>query len=207
MELMRLRSFDRIICIAVGDVRRLFSVDATMTPRIKRYVIGFGITALAVVVCSVVGVLYTAYSVSIHAEYALHAVNLTTVVVDRYVEREGKGPRSWDDLNTIIIDRWAMYSWPEDSQKVQACVKVEFGADQDALAHQSVEEFAAIKPIGACYSYKHDGHIAKLIETLKKNQRRPLGRNLKVDRHGVIWEGDRPVGIWGVNGDIGRRTR
>jgi formylglycine-generating enzyme required for sulfatase activity len=29
---------------------------------------------------------------------------------------------------------------------------------------------------------------------------RPLGRHLMVDEHGIIWDGGRPVGIWGVNG-------
>jgi formylglycine-generating enzyme required for sulfatase activity len=29
---------------------------------------------------------------------------------------------------------------------------------------------------------------------------RPLGRHLMVDEHGIIWDGERPVGIWGVNG-------
>jgi hypothetical protein len=30
---------------------------------------------------------------------------------------------------------------------------------------------------------------------------RPLGSSLMVDEHGVIWDGPRPVGVWGVNGD------
>ena len=29
---------------------------------------------------------------------------------------------------------------------------------------------------------------------------RPLGSHLMVDKHGIIWEGGRPVGLWGVNG-------
>jgi hypothetical protein len=29
---------------------------------------------------------------------------------------------------------------------------------------------------------------------------RPLGRHLMVDENGVIWDGRRPVGYWGVNG-------
>lgn len=31
---------------------------------------------------------------------------------------------------------------------------------------------------------------------------RPLGSYLKVDKNGVIWDGGRPVGIWGVNGGL-----
>ena len=31
---------------------------------------------------------------------------------------------------------------------------------------------------------------------------RPLGRHLMVDEHGIIWDGGRPVGVWGVNGDL-----
>jgi len=29
---------------------------------------------------------------------------------------------------------------------------------------------------------------------------RPLGHGLKVDRNGIIYEGNKPVGVWGVNG-------
>jgi hypothetical protein len=31
-------------------------------------------------------------------------------------------------------------------------------------------------------------------------QMRPLGSHYMVDENGIIWDGDRPVGIWGVNG-------
>jgi hypothetical protein len=29
---------------------------------------------------------------------------------------------------------------------------------------------------------------------------RPLGSHLMVDKNSVIWDGDRPVGIWGIDG-------
>lgn len=30
---------------------------------------------------------------------------------------------------------------------------------------------------------------------------RPLGSHLKVDQHGVIWDGEKPVGIWGLDSE------
>lgn len=125
--------------------------------------------SLALLVGGGLWIAYQAISTPVHAEYALHAVNLTTVVVDKYVEREGKWPGSWDDLRTVSsVNGWGMYSWPEDWQKVQLYVTVDFAADPAILARQSVEEFAAIKPVGSYYPYKHYGHIAGLTETLKK---------------------------------------
>jgi hypothetical protein len=99
----------------------------------------------------------------------MQGVNFTTIIIEKYVEKEGKWPSSWEDLKTVSsVNEHSMYSWPEDWQKLQLYVHVDFHADPTILAKQSVEEFDAIKPIGPFYPYKDYGHIASLIETLKK---------------------------------------
>lgn len=142
-----------------------------MTPRTKKLIIRSCVVTLVLTLCGVAWLAYIAYSASIHAEYTLHAVNLVTVVVDKYVDKEGNWPASWEDLTTVSsVNHWAMYSWPEDSEKVRRYVTVDFKVDPARLAKQSVEDFDAIKPIGPCYPYKQDGHVASLIETIRKKR-------------------------------------
>jgi hypothetical protein len=112
--------------------------------------------------------LYEGISTALRAERALHAVNLAAKLVDQYVQKEGKWPRSWDDLKALTIENAGMYQWPEDYGRIQEYVSIDFAADPVALASQTVEHFDAVKPIGSCYVYTCDGYIAKLIETLKK---------------------------------------
>ncbi len=56
-------------------------------------------------------------------------------------------------------------------------------------------------------SYVHDPRVR--IEPLTANEKlgpmRPLGRGLKVDARGLIWDGRINVGVWGVNGPRGVR--
>ena len=134
-----------------------------------RYLLPGFLTCLAVLLAGGLWIAYDVCSISIQAEYAVHAVNLVTVVVDKYVDETGKWPASWGELATVSsVNHWAMYSWPEDLEKVQRYVSVDFDADPASLAKQSVNEFDAIKPIGPCYPYKEDGFVAALIETLRK---------------------------------------
>lgn len=110
-----------------------------------------------------------AISVSVHAEYTYHAANLVTVVLNKYVEREGRWPRSWEDLRTVnSVSRWGMYSWPEDWEKVREYVIVDFDLDAATVAGQAVEEFNGVKPIGAYYPFKDLGYTAELIETARR---------------------------------------
>lgn len=141
--------------------------QSRMTPRAKKLIFRCCAVTLVLALCGVAWVAYEGISVSIHAEYTLHAVDLISVVVDKYVGKKGKWPASWEDLTTVS-SRNAMYSWPEDWEKVRLHVSVDFEADPAKLAKQSVAEFDAIKPVGPCYPYKHNGHVEDLIETLRK---------------------------------------
>jgi hypothetical protein len=140
-----------------------------MTPRTKKLIVRVCVVTLVLMPCVVAWVAYTAISAAVHGEYALHAVNLITVVVDDFVDKNGIWPTSWEDLKTVSsVNKWGMYSWPEDLEKVRLYVTVDFEADPAILAKQSVEEFDAIKPVGPYYPYKHYGYVAALIETLRK---------------------------------------
>ncbi len=151
--------------------RTVLGYNAVMTNRrTKRRLVVGCFLCVALLLGGGIWIAYQAVSVSIQAECALHAVNLTTVVVDKYVAREGKWPRSWDDLRTVSsVNAPTMYSWPEDWQKVRLYVTVDFDADPATLATQTVEEFDAIRPIGPSYPYKQYGHVADLLNTLKKS--------------------------------------
>jgi hypothetical protein len=139
------------------------------SPRAKRRILTGCLLSVVLLVGGGVWIVYQAISTSLHAECTLHAINLVTVLVDKYVDREGKWPRCWEDLRTVSPgDRYTVYSWPQDSERVQSYVTVDFDVDLASLAKQDVEGFDAIRPIGSYYPYKCDGYIAALIETIKK---------------------------------------
>jgi hypothetical protein len=116
-----------------------------------------------------IGWSYRATCQSIRDEHALHAVNLVTVVVDEYVQKEGRWPSSWQDLkDATSTARWGEYTWPDDREDLQRQVVVDFDADLALLAMQTPEEFDAIRLAESCRPYKQYGYVAELIETAKK---------------------------------------
>jgi hypothetical protein len=119
--------------------------------------------------------IYVAASQSLHAEAALHATNEACELVTEYVrQNHGAWPRSWQDLEllSLPIDRFNVFPWPKDSQKLQQYVTIDFSADPALLAKQSVDDFEAIQPIGPCFSYKHDSYVPNLLNTLRKQLHR-----------------------------------
>jgi hypothetical protein len=128
---------------------------------------------------AVVGVVLLAAAVSIgvcvylgisalQAEKSPHSVNLVTAVVDRFIQQEKRWPTSWDELRAInAVDVPSMYSWPDDSEAVHELVVINFDADLTKIAAQTAEDFDAIRPIGACYPYKHYGYVDSLIRDSK----------------------------------------
>ena len=122
------------------------------------------LVAIGIGVCVFIGI-----STSLQAEKTLHAIGLVTVVVDRFIQKEHRWPKSWEDLRTVSAgDRTsAMYSWPDDVEVLQRRVMINFDADLKTIASQTIDDFDAIQPIGPCYSYKHYGYIRPLIETIR----------------------------------------
>jgi hypothetical protein len=114
-------------------------------------------------------VAYQAITASAHAEHVLHAALLTIELLHDHVTlHDGKWPRGWSDLEDLRPRRWAMFHWPEDSSRVQQYVQVDFSADPQRIAEQSVEEFDAVRPIGPYYSFKDRGGVEALLKTLRE---------------------------------------
>jgi hypothetical protein len=124
-----------------------------------------------VVIAGVGWCLYQAIDTAFHAEMALHATNEACDLTNRYVlEHDGAWPRSWDDLKQINCPpgTYNVFPWPESSARIQQFVTIDFAADPDQLAKQSVDEFEAIKPIGPYFHYKIYGFVSSLLESLQK---------------------------------------
>ncbi|MCE9547258.1 MAG: hypothetical protein K8T25_17440 [Planctomycetia bacterium] len=128
----------------------------------------FIVTTLIIVV-AFAGCLYLAISTAKHAELALHATLLTFMVVEDHVKtHNGAWPRSWNELEKSPQRKWSQYEWPKDSKTIQQYVAVDFTADPKVLAHQSVDDFQAIKPIGSHFPYKDYGFLKSLLQTLRE---------------------------------------
>ena len=136
---------------------------------VKRWLVSVSVAALLlVVVCVVAGVLVISPLASWQAEKGLHALLLVTPVVERFVHQEIRWPTSWDDLQVVdTVEAASMYSWPDDAEIVQDHVTIDFDADLTTIASQTVDEFDAIRPIGAHFPHKDYGYVRSLIETAK----------------------------------------
>ena len=139
----------------------------------------FALWSLALLLISgagfVVWCIYVGVSTSLRAEIALHATNVACELVTEYArQNHGAWPRSWQDLERLPVasDRLKAFPWPQDSQRLQQYVMIDFTVDPQLLAKQSVDDFEAIKPIGPCFPYKHDSYVADLLNTLRKQLHR-----------------------------------
>ena len=130
---------------------------------VRIFVVGAILGTIAVGTCVYLGI-----SSSLHAERTLHSINLSTVVVDRFIQQEQRWPKSWDDLRSVqAVDAPSMYSWPEDAETVREFVAIDFDANVLTVASQTADDFDAIKPIGSYYPYKKYGYVDSLIESAR----------------------------------------
>lgn len=131
------------------------------------------VVALVVLVAVLAGgyCVYRGITDSLHAEHVLHAAMLTVELIDEHVTtHDGAWPRSWADLEALPPhERRGMFEWPRDSVKVKQYVTVDFSADPQRLAEQSVEEFDAVRPIGPYYAFKDYGGVKALIEHVREH--------------------------------------
>ncbi len=138
-------------------------------PLRKQHIVYFAIFAAFVCVSIVFGMVYCGVSTSLKAERALHANLLVLDLVREYVvNHNGSWPRSWRDLENLPPRRRSMFQWPDSIEDVQRYVSVDFEADPDKLATQSVQEFVAVQPKGPCYPYAYD--VAQLIEAIRRSR-------------------------------------
>jgi hypothetical protein len=143
-------------------------LKSTWKTWLLRAVIGVVIAGVAIGACLV----YQGITISLRAEHALHATLLMVTVVEDYVKaNNGAWPRSWKDLETLPPREWAMFTWPDDSTRLQEYVAIEFAIDPAKLARQRPEEFGAIRPIPPCYPYKDYAPVPSLLKTLRDTER------------------------------------
>jgi hypothetical protein len=130
------------------------------------------VVAVAVIVALIGGFcVYQGISASLHAEHVLHAALLTVqLLTDHVTSNDGEWPRSWSDLEDLPPREWAMFEWPEDSSEVQQYVEVDFAADPQRIAEQSVHEFDAVRPIGPYYPFKDRGTVEALLKTIRERE-------------------------------------
>jgi hypothetical protein len=115
--------------------------------------------------------LYRGVSDSIHAEFVLHSALLTIQLLDDYaVGHDGDWPASWTDLERLPSRNWCMFEWPKDSKIIQQYVEIDFSADPDRLAKQSVDEFDAVRPIGPYYPFKDRGSVKILLNSIREQR-------------------------------------
>lgn len=90
-----------------------------ITPKFKRCLVCGCIAALLLLVCGGVWFVCKVAPVALHAENALHATNRMTVVVRRFVEQEGRWPRSRDDLLAVSAPVPSCFFWQENRAEAE----------------------------------------------------------------------------------------
>jgi len=130
-----------------------------------------------VVVAGVSGAAWCVYqsiSTASHAEMALHATQEVCELTSQYVrEHDGRWPRSWQELEQLDSPpgKFNLFPWPEKSTDLQEFVTIDFTADPDQLANQTIDDFEAIKPIGPYFPYKGYGEVRSLLESLRATRK------------------------------------
>jgi hypothetical protein len=123
--------------------------------------------------------IYYIVTTSLESEENLHATLFTIRLVDQFVSKRGRWPRSWAELeamkmrneppssalgetDVIRIGGAHGYDWPAVSAEMQKRVFIDFQADPREMAEQDVMKFEAIRPIGPHYPYRSYGFIESL---------------------------------------------
>jgi hypothetical protein len=132
-----------------------------------------GLVAVALVIG--LAIAFIAASAALAAEHALHANLLVLDLVREYVvDHQGAWPRSWTDLEQLPAREGAGLRWPADAEEVRRYVAVDFAAEPDKLATQSVDQFDAIQPIGPCYIL--DGEMAVFLDGIRQTRQADVRR-------------------------------
>ena len=133
---------------------------------------------------------YHCATVALRAEENLHASLFTIRLVDEFVRKHGRWPRSWHELEQVKTDKLPPdpdheygandgyvrngvggchgYDWPKDSPHIQECVQIDFNADPKKLIDEPTMQFSAIKPIGPYFEYRDYGFVDELKKTLRE---------------------------------------
>src|SRR5262245_23551411 len=93
---------------------------------------------------------------SLEAEYTLHAYRTVLTVLDLHItQNPGQWPTSWDDLTRTAIpekDQRGMFRWPDDVQKIQKRLHIDFGLKVADVAKMTPDNFTAVQQLGPSYA-------------------------------------------------------
>jgi hypothetical protein len=151
------------------------SVSANPPAARRSWLRYLGIAAIVLVVgaiCVGGGLAYLGISTSLQAEQTLHATVFTISLVEKFVDQNGRWPRSWEELAHIQNPTDSavennLYHWPKTSAELQQRVMIDFAADPATIASQDPMQFTAIRPIGPYYEYR-DSAVPALKATIRK---------------------------------------
>ena len=136
--------------------------------------IGCFLMIVALIICAVLFTMacIAAYT-ALWAENGYHAILLVHEVTREYVStHDGQWPRSWEDLENMPASEERLRQWSEDRERVRKYVHVDFNANPDELAEQTVVQFDAIKPIGPTFFYQEsDPEVPNLLKLLKETRK------------------------------------
>jgi hypothetical protein len=136
------------------------------------------------------------------------------MVIHYMRDNDGKWPPDWEALRGYFdkgggrVGGWSFAQY-------KSRVFIDFGADPRELRKQSLacdrvpfRVIAARWTVGVVWG---DGPNAMLYDYFRREaakaglraeparQLRPLGSQFRVDQNGVIWDGEREVGVWGAD--------
>jgi hypothetical protein len=99
------------------------------------------------------------------SEYKLHALICVSHVIEEFMKsHDGAWPSSWEDMTQTHVEQMpSMYHWPEDAEKVQECVEIDFDVGEAQLADPDFKVTSVIRVRGD-YGYDPATRLATLQE-------------------------------------------
>ena len=129
-----------------------------------------GVTVFCIVAGLLAGYLYRGVSTSLDAEMTLQAYLPTMDALTRFVESNGKWPKSWEEL--IAADRGQTRGWPNSPEglaDLQSRVNVRFDLDLKDVAAMTPETFSAVEQREPHYPAE-ENLIADLLRAARDKQ-------------------------------------
>jgi hypothetical protein len=109
-------------------------------------------------------------SASLQAESNLHYSLFALQLVERFVIREARWPRSWAELEGVDMrDGPLGPEWAKTFAEVQRRIIIDFGANPQDVARQDRMAFTAIRPKGPYYEYRDYGYVDSLQAAIRKS--------------------------------------
>jgi hypothetical protein len=136
------------------------------------------------------GLIVRAISLAHQKERQIQAVIYTILLVDKYVERTGKWPVSWGELEKIQLPGWSMFKWPRDSAEIRGLVKIDFKARLSDFANKRREDVTEIAPLRECAEV-YKAYFDVLLTSIRSVKGRDAGGG---PPKGIVVAPERPKG-------------